>query len=651
MNFLNNMKLNRVEIKNFRSIREITVNLYPTCRVLVGINESGKSNILNALAFLGGDHEPVRKDDLREALPDEDPIEESHVRFIFKFDKPESDKLFDIISSNILASTKNPDIVLISNKIKSVKDYCETRDEGLYVADILTEKKLFKYWTVSYKLIAGWKKPSNTCPVDFNFDFKGQKYTLSKYKLIRASDFNDIPAEYLEDAKIDDLASISGKAITEITEENLPDTLFWDYDEDNLLPSSIKILEFSAKPDICVPLKNMFTLAGITDIPTSLANAKARGNNQFQNYLDGIAKKTTSHFRNVWKEYKNIEFSLRLNADQIEPGIKEKNTLDFSKRSDGFKRFVTFLLMISVNVKTDNLTDTLLLIDEPEISLHPSGARYLREELIKISRTNYVVYSTHSIFMIDSGDIGRHYIVKKKDEITTIESAKDSNIADEEVLYNALGHSVFAVFKEKNIIFEGWNDKHLFSVALQSATAILKNKYKNFGICHAKGVGTIKTITPMIELAQRDCLIVSDSDKAAKDQQKIYKQDKGFGEWNTYQDIDASIEAITGEDFVKNDFIAKRIKSVLSGSSMPVFDERILTDKNKLASISKWLTDNGMTTEQAKETINKIKISIFENLKPQNIEDSYNKILDGISLHGENVFVRANGWVGQAHIN
>jgi len=627
------MKLNRVEIKNFRSIKDITVNFEPACRVLVGINESGKSNILSALAFLGEGYKPVKKDDLREALPDEDPIAESLVRFVFRFEKAESDELLETISAKIAADIKNPEIVSTTKSL-TLKEFCDALHEGLYKADILKETKSFNYWSIDnkYKLLAGWKKTTSACPADFSVELKGQNYQLSKYKLIRVADFTNIPPEYLEDAKISDLATLSGEAITKITEKNLPDTLFWEYDEDNLLPSAVKIDTFSADPDTCVPLKNMFTLAGITEISTGIASAKARGNNQFQNYLDGIAKKTTAHFRNVWKEYKNIEFSLRLNADQIEPGVKEKNTLDFSKRSDGFKRFVTFLLMISVNVKTDELTDTLLLIDEPEISLHPSGARYLREELIKISKTNYVVYSTHSIFMIDSGDISRHYIVKKKDEITTIESAKDSNIADEEVLYNALGHSVFAVLKEKNIIFEGWNDKYLFSVALQGATTVLKNKYKDFGICHAKGVGTIKTITPMIELAQRECLIISDSDKPAKDQQKIYKQEKGFGEWKNYQDIDASIAAITGEDFIKNDFVTKQVKAVLTGSTMPVFDQTTLADKNKLASISKWLTDNGMTADQAKDTLTKIKNSIFENLKSQNLEDDYTKLLNGISL-------------------
>jgi AAA15 family ATPase/GTPase len=624
------MKLNRVEIRNFRSIKDITVNFDPPCRVLVGINESGKSNILKALSLLRADHKPSKKDDLRQELPDEDPIEKSYVRFVFRLEKSESDRLLETVSSTVLANVKNPDIASLDGKKLSLREFCSAQNEGLYSIDILNEKKFFTYWRAKESFLAGWKKVASSCPEDFSIHVKGEQHMLSRYSFIREADFPDIPTEYLEDAEIGELAALRGEAINALTEENLPDTLFWEYDEDNLLPASVDIAAFSANPNTCVPLKNMFTLGGITEIATSIANAKARGNNQFQNYLNGIASKTTTHFRNVWKEYKNIEFSLRLNANQIEPGVKEITVLDFSKRSDGFKRFVTFLLMISVNVKTDNLTDTLLLIDEPEVSLHPSGARYLRDELIKISKTNYVVYSTHSIFMIDSGDIERHYIVKKKNEITTIETAVESNIADEEVLYNALGHSVFAVLKEKNLIFEGWSDKQLFQVALQGAVGAVRNRYKDVGMCHAKGVGTIKAITPMIELAGRDCMIVSDSDKAAKDQQKSYRSQKGFGEWKTYQDIDARINAITAEDFVKNDFISKQARIVLQNSSMPSFDESILPAKSKLASILKWLSDNGMGAEQSKETLTKLKDAIFENLKYQNIEATYQVVLEEI---------------------
>jgi predicted ATP-dependent endonuclease of OLD family len=629
------MKLQRVQIENFKSIKEIEINFAPTCRVLVGINESGKSNILNALALLSNDRVISKKDDLREALSREGQISESEVTFIFQFEKPESDKLVETVLTTILSGTKNPDIVLFDKKKLNIKEFCSLQNEGLYVADILEEKKIFKYWDFGdkYQLLEDWKKPTSTCPVDFQLDVKGQKYQLSQYKLIKMNDFENIPEGYLEDADIKDFENLIGSKIIEIIKENLPKALIWKYDEGNILPAFVNITEFSNNPDLCIPLKNMFTLAEIKDIKTNLEEKKKLSNNQFQNFLKNIAKRTTSHFRSVWKEYKNIEFSLKLDGEKIIPGITEENTYDFARRSDGFKRFATFLLMISVNVKMDNIRNTLLLVDEADASLHPTGARYLRDELIRISKKNYVVYSTHSIFMIDSGDISRHYIVKKENEITNIVQAQTSNIADEEVLYNALGHSVFAILKKKNIIFEGWKDKYLFQLAIKNATADIKKKFKEVGICHAHGAKSMRAITPMIELAKRKCIILSDSDNPAKEQKKLYEQKKGYGQWKNYQNIDSSIQAITGEDFLKNDFLAKQINIALSGANMPTFNQKDLPDKKgKMSALKKWLIDNGMTENQMNEFIIQIKDIIFVNLKNENIEDGYLKLLKGISL-------------------
>jgi predicted ATP-dependent endonuclease of OLD family len=39
----------------------------------------------------------------------------------------------------------------------------------------------------------------------------------------------------------------------------------------------------------------------------------------------------------------------------------------------------------------------VILLDEPETHLHPSGQKYLRNELLKISENNLVIYATHSI--------------------------------------------------------------------------------------------------------------------------------------------------------------------------------------------------------------------------------------------------------------
>lgn len=629
------MRLDRVNIVNYRSIKNATIDFDPACRVLVGINESGKSNSLKALSFLNANSAPNKKNDLREKLPDEDQIKEASITFIFRLEKADSDKLNELVSAHILAATANPKLVSLEGTEYSLRQFCRTRKEGLYEADILNETTRFTYWDFGsqYNLLRGWRKVTSACPADFTIALQEQTYHLSKYTLVRAVDFPDIPETYLEDATFEDLASLVGDKIIQVTKQRIPKTVSWEYDDKNLLPNVVSVAEFAADPDTCTPLKHMFNLADINDIAESLTEARELSPNQFQNYLDHIAHLTTRHFRTVWKDYKNVEFSLRSNADQIVPGIKEKNTLDFERRSDGFKRFATFLLMISVNVRTKKLRDILLLIDEPDTSLHPSGARYLRDELISIAKTNYVVYSTHLIFMIDPGNINRHYIVRKTDEITSIETAESSNVADEEVLYNALGHSVFSVLKEKNIIFEGWKDKRLFQVALQRASSNLKKKYSNVGICHVKGVKMIRAMTPMMELAERECLIVSDSDKPAKEQQKLYKKEKGYGKWTNYQDIDSSIKAITGEDFITNDFMLKQIRAVLMDSAMPKFEDTVLPeDKGKLSAIRKWLIRMDMTEDQAGSTLTKIKDRIFEDLQPQHISDAYTKLLEGISL-------------------
>ena len=629
------MKLDRVEIKNFRSIKEVTLDFSHSCRVLVGINESGKSNILNALKLLQTDCNPQKSKDLREALPDEATINGSYVQFIFKLENQELNKLFELVSEKIIANKKNPDIVSYKKKNKSIKDLCYEQKEVVHKVNILEESKSsFYHYALSeeYKLLDGWGKPTSNCPQDFTVELKGQQYNILEHEFIQVHDFEGISDDYLEETNIESFEELIDESVSKIIEENLPDVLFWNYSEENLLPDTINIDDFIENLDSYIPLKNMFTLAGIEDIQSSLQEKREGTPNQFQNYLASIAKKTTNHFRKVWKDYKNIEFSLKTNADQIVPGIKEKNTYDFARRSDGFKRFVTFLLFISVRVKTNQLTNTLLLVDEAEISLHPSGARYLRDELIKISNKNYVVYSTHSIFMIDSGNIHRHYIVKKKNEITTINQAQESNIADEEVIYNALGFSIFEILKKNNILFEGWRDKYLFQIFLEKITENLNEKYKNIGFCHAKGVKTIKTITPLIELAKRKCLIISDSDEMAKNYQKEYKKEKGFGDWKTYQDIDSTIKATTGEDFIKDDFIVKNVNKILSNMGKALtFNENFPQRKgDKLKTIRSWLQKNNISEGEQEDIIKNIKDSIFENLKGENIDTEYEKLFNGI---------------------
>ncbi|TRZ78677.1 hypothetical protein D4R87_00060 [bacterium] len=623
------MKLNRIKIKNFRSIEDLEIEISPACRVLVGINESGKTNILHALALLG--EKLPTKDDIREPLLNEVQVTEASVDFIFELINNEIDDIVKIISPKILSKNKSLPIIKNGKQKLNLKEFCANNREGLYCVDVIKQSKKASHWALDddYSILPDWKKPTEACPKDFTIDLKGsEKIIVANFPIIYKPDHQDIPEEYLTDITADDLNDLFGAEIIKIVDEKLPKCLFWIYNEKYLLPASLKIDEFSANPDICIPLKNMFILAGITDIPTAINNAKQASRNSLANFLKSIANKTTTHFRDVWKEYKTVEFELKPDGENIIPAIKEENSFDFAKRSDGFKRFVSFLLMISVNVKTDLLKNTLLLIDEPDLSLHPSGARYLRNELIKISSKNYVVYSTHSIFMIDGEKIDRHIIVKKKNEKTFIATANDSNIVDEEVIYNALGYSIFETLNAKNIIFEGWKDKKLFKTAigkLPDKHKNLKNKFKDVGICHAKGVKHIKSLTPLIELAQRECFIVSDSDVPAKEKQTEYQKINGYGIWKRYDEIVTGVKAITAEDFIKIETIKSLLKQINTKypQLLNIDDSKFSDSRGILFVINEWLKTNNFSGEESKNIIDDLKNNIFENLKPSDIIEEY----------------------------
>lgn len=628
------MLLNRVAIKNYRSIKQMELRFEPTCRILVGINESGKTNILDALNLLDRE-ETTSPRDLREPGLREDPITEAYIRFIFRFTPEEIAELTNELKETILSETYLSPIVRISSTDYTLERLCETR-EGLYIANVLTNEKHSSIWSLgSSQLLNGWKKVGPACPADFMVSSSHLPPTpLAKFAFVNTSEFPALPAEYFGEASAEELRSVVGKVIIKKLEGKLPKVLFWNYDERNLLPPKVNLDQFCAKPDTCVPLKRMFQLYKISDIKDAVASAKAAGSNGLNNLLRRVADRASKHFHDTWNEYDRIKFSLTMNGPDLEAGIEdESNRYELSKRSDGFKRFVTFLLMVSAEQASDLLKDTLLLIDEPEIGLHPSGARYLMHELIDISRNNYVVFSTHSIFMIDSRVINRHLIIKKKNEITEAEVVSESNIQDEEVIYKSLGYSIFSNLKEKNLIFEGWRDKKLFETALSRVPAAYDTTktLKDLGHCFVRGVKQVENVTPLFEAGNRKCLILSDSDAIAKEHQKRYELGKGYGVWKRYDEILAGAAAITGEDFIKEAAFHSAIEKTAQKyriAALPIAD--LNNAGGKISILRRWLNSSGIDNAEVDKALDNLKEAVFDGLKSSDIKTEYYEYLNQI---------------------
>ena len=248
--------------------------------------------------------------------------------------------------------------------------------------------------------------------------------------------------------------------------------------------------------------------------------------------------------------------------------------------------------MISLVDKNNPVNKRLILIDEPEVGLHPSSANDLKNKLVKLGENNLVIYATHSISMIDTENIKNNLIVSKQDEDTTIETAKEDGAASAENIYKAIGYSIYQELKKNNLIVEGYTDKKIIEPFMN------KTSWKNIGVCYMNGIKNVQLIIAILDLGGRNYHVLSDTDEPAKNKKQEMRNIK---RWFTYEDLDC--DAITIEDFYTPEFFSKIVQKVFEehGAGMP--DN--IPENGRIDFIKTHLYKNGITT--GKEIIKAIK--------------------------------------------
>jgi predicted ATP-dependent endonuclease of OLD family len=626
------MKLHRIEIKNFRSIEDVSVDFgSPTATIFVGINESGKSNILQAMHLLSAEKHPSPQD-VRIERANDTPIKEAYVKFRFLADPLIADQISDYLVENAIVHSEEEPIVEENGKRLSLRAYTQGRREVIHVVDMTTTSKTLEYAPEpkESKVLDGWSIVKEGTPPEAAIQLQTdeRKTSVKAGHIIHRSRLDSSTNSWLEPLTIERLSEIVGSSLLKLSENKLPKSMLWDYKKENILPSEIDIETFAENPNCCTPLKNIFELAGEEEIGKCIRETRAFGIHRFKALLARVSTTATSYIREVWRDHKDVSIKLEPNGPSITISISDSETgFSFEQRSDGFKRFATFLLLVAARVRTNDIKNTLLLLDEPEISLHPSGIRNLRDELFRIAKTNYVVIATHSPFMIDRNDFGHNRVVSKKKEVTRVEDVGDSSrMYEEEVLLSALGTSVFEVVKTYNIILEGWRDKRLFEVFRGS----IKNggghsELLDYGFCHAQGVKDVKNLAPFFQVCNRNLLIVTDSDAPAIQRKMEHEKERAHGRWITYADIFPKGPKVeTAEDFiVKNALIAA---SKVANETMEVevlLEEEKIPDVNRVGHAKSIANASLQNADTAKKWLDLWKTAIFEGLIVAQIEDRF----------------------------
>jgi hypothetical protein len=624
------VELQKVEIENFRSIDKLAIPFAYRCQALIGINESGKSNILRALHLLDPTT-PVAAADLRIERHDEAQVTAGHVRFVFTLSEDEKAQVFHALEAQFCAASLGEKLLASGGKRFTLAELVSSRGEGLYLVALPSGTRNASAWSFGdqAQTVSGWHRSKAAEAITFATGDDGLAVTVP------ARGFVFLPQEIaaseprLEALQPKVLERVFVAAISQVVTENLPACIFWRYADKYLLPSSVDVAAFCANPDSCVPLKSIFELAGYSasELGGLITKAQQQGHYRYLQILQKASSAATDHIRQVWKDYKTVQIRLEANGPTVAPVVVDEMVpLDMANRSDGFKRFISFLLQISAKVRTEEIENTLILVDEPEIALHPSGARNLMKELIEISKSNVVVYSTHSIFMIDKSQIGRHVVVEKSKEVTKTWRAEKSRIQDEEVLYSAMGYSIFESLKQYNVVFEGWRDKEIFRVAseaLGKSNRTIKEQLSEIGVTFAEGVKDVRHVTQFLQLAARPCLIISDADKVALQHRKLYQVPGAWGVWKTLQDAIPETSVVTAEDLLKREAVIRRANKFAEAQSLgvPLKEDFFGDGEATLVGLKRWLVAAGLKGDALEEGTARLKESLFEGLKRSDLSD------------------------------
>ncbi len=506
------MKLESVTISNYKSIKELMISLAtddnsPATFGLIGVNEAGKSAILQALALKDvGDKELdslLAKRDFRDS---EKPIE---VKYIYTLTKEEKEEMEYFKTEQLEMKLKEhlgeiegiPAVleqkILKLNSLDSLgslesldlwelKDLLELKEKVATMLVLLLEPKREllesellvlqdQVVAITEKISAEIKKilvevikkghPQGSLENIIESIKKilveairedgaeGIRGKISaEIKKIIVEGIREKISETIDDEfnvllkfEIDSEDKTSRTITTPILKNSIFDqflneffsarmhrSILWTAEEKYLISKPIPINEFMNDPNISIPLKNCFQLAGIESANIKEQLAPSRASTEVEYLQKRLGEGVTEHINAIWPEHK-IEITFRIDESFINFHIKDcaakgpPQTTE--QRSDGFRQFISFLLTISAENQNKKLTNSILLLDEPETHLHPQAQKRLLKELLQITqngRNNIVIFATHSNHMIVGEKLKKYLRIQKKASKTIAESIEES---------------------------------------------------------------------------------------------------------------------------------------------------------------------------------------------------------------------------------
>lgn len=124
--------------------------------------------------------------------------------------------------------------------------------------------------------------------------------------------------------------------------------------------------------------------------------------------LQSAGTTLTAKFKDWWKQG-DYRFRFEADGDHFRIWVSDDRRpeeVELESRSTGLQWFLSFYLVFLVESEGEH-RNSILLLDEPGLSLHPLAQRNLSTFFDGLSNTNQIIFTTHSPFLVDADRLDR----------------------------------------------------------------------------------------------------------------------------------------------------------------------------------------------------------------------------------------------------
>ncbi|MGQ7944157.1 ATP-dependent nuclease [Flavobacterium sp. WC2509] len=349
------MRLEKIIIEDYKSIKKIEWDLNDRLTCLVGQNESGKSNVLDVFDFADLDN---------------------------------------MLTLDYKKHTRRASEKYTNQEIPNISFHYNIKVDG-FNAFLDAFRSSFSEESVK----------SSFLPDYIVFETKNQLNTSANFYLINSLT-PAIKIPLFDDSQF----TISSPDIYNFQ------TIIIKIKESIDLTYTVTLTDLKNETAIDTSLYKLLKIAGLKDtskIPTERVQLKQYLDRLNKNLNKKFIKKYYTQDDNLNFEFVHDSGEIYL---QIEDGTESTYSID--ERSEGFKYYFNLLIEMAT-LADDDTQDIIFLLDEPGLRLHPSGQRDLLKYLEELSKKYRIIYTTHSPFLINRLHPNRVKIVERDHDLGT----------------------------------------------------------------------------------------------------------------------------------------------------------------------------------------------------------------------------------------